>query len=149
MTTVSLWKVCTLRTLSFKKEIHYHVAIFCPTLLWKLPLIPWSLENHIDDSCHRSVVMCFLRLMLRLSIDRRMSRMVASKFAEEISSNHGFNFVTELNALFNVMTMIMVESIVLLPIAAPQWCLHRWGCWRYSFPSIFIRICMRRAERGV
>ena len=70
------------------------------------PPISQSSENHVDDSHHWSVVVHFLRLRLKLSIGRRLSRTFPSKLGEIVSSNQGFYLILELNILFDIMTMI-------------------------------------------
>ena len=82
--------------------------------------------DHIDYLCRWSIVEYLLSLRLRLLVDGRLSRAITSEFFEVASSNQGFYLVPELDTLFGIVIVIMMELTV-LPISVPRWCFHWWG----------------------
>ena len=69
----------------------------------------WSLGDHIDYYYSRSIVDSLLSLWLRLSVSRRLSRLIPSKLFEVASSDQDFYLVYELDALFGMVTMVVME----------------------------------------
>ena len=123
--------------------------LLCRLFFESCPLVSRSPKNHVDNSYYRLVVDHFLKLRLWLSIDRSVSRSISSKFFKIALSNQDFYLIPELNELFSIMTMIIVEPTVLLVVAL-WWCLHRWGVMEvFFFLNLHQNLCMGSRKRSV
>ena len=98
---------------------------FCQLFFGSCP-VARSSGDHVDHPYSQLIIYSFLNLRLRSSIDRRLCHRISLVLFKIASSNQDFYLDSELNALFDIVTMIMMKPIIFPSIVVPRQCFHRW-----------------------
>ena len=122
---------------------------FCRLFFESCPLVRLH-GDHVNHSYNRLIINGLLSLRWRSSINKRLSWLISSILLEITSLDQGLYLISELDVLFDIVTIIMMEPIILLPIAAPRRCSHQWRVSQvfYSF-DLYKNLCTRIRERSV